>query len=68
LFLDNKTEDQQKIIKEAKKYKTLEALYKAKTRTYSGVYKIGYKELEELEWAANSILEIQRSTARDLND
>jgi hypothetical protein len=68
LFLDNKTEAPDNIIKEAKKYKTLEALYKARQRTYSGVYKIGYKELEELELAANKIHEIQRSTARDLND
>ena len=68
IFIDNKSMDKQKVINEAKKYKTIEKLIEARDRTYSGVYKINYNELESLELVTNDILEIKRATERDLND
>jgi hypothetical protein len=66
IFIDNKSVNMQKVINETGKCKTIEALFKARDKVYSGVYKINYNELERLELALNNILEIKRATERDL--
>jgi hypothetical protein len=69
IFIDNKSIDQQQQSRNiTKKYKNIEAQYRAIKRVYSGLYLINRNELLKLDLLLKDVLELQRATERDLND